>query len=92
MDGSGFGTSPGVLPAVENLGQFQFTDVTASNPCAGRTYCPVYLHYTSWKDSAIIVDGFGPQYGGTNGTVARIWRHVKVDGHAEQVLAAARAA
>ncbi len=28
---------------------------------------------------------------GPDGTVARIWRHVKVDGHAEEVLAAARA-
>jgi peroxiredoxin Q/BCP len=28
---------------------------------------------------------------GPDGTVARIWRHVKVDGHADQVLAAARA-
>lgn len=28
---------------------------------------------------------------GTDGMVARIWRHVKVDGHADQVLAAARA-
>ncbi len=28
---------------------------------------------------------------GTDGQVARIWRHVKVDGHADAVLAAARA-
>jgi peroxiredoxin Q/BCP len=28
---------------------------------------------------------------GADGTVARIWRHVKVDGHADQVLAAAQA-
>jgi thioredoxin-dependent peroxiredoxin len=27
---------------------------------------------------------------GADGSVARIWRHVKVDGHADQVLAAAR--
>ena len=27
---------------------------------------------------------------GTDGRVARVWRHVKVDGHAEQVLEAAR--
>ena len=27
---------------------------------------------------------------GTDGRVARIWRHVRVDGHADQVLAAAR--
>ena len=29
---------------------------------------------------------------GTDGRIARIWRHVKVDGHADQVLAAARSA
>jgi len=29
---------------------------------------------------------------GADGRVARIWRHVKVDGHADQVLAAARSA
>jgi peroxiredoxin Q/BCP len=28
---------------------------------------------------------------GSDGRVARIWRHVKVDGHADQVLAAAKA-
>ena len=28
---------------------------------------------------------------GENGKVARVWRHVKVDGHADEVLAAARA-
>jgi peroxiredoxin Q/BCP len=28
---------------------------------------------------------------GADGRVARVWRHVKVDGHAEAVLAAARA-
>ena len=28
---------------------------------------------------------------GTDGRVARVWRHVKVDGHADQVLEAARA-
>ena len=28
---------------------------------------------------------------GTDGRIARIWRHVKVDGHADQVLKAARA-
>ena len=28
---------------------------------------------------------------GADGKVARIWRHVKVDGHADQVLAAAQA-
>lgn len=28
---------------------------------------------------------------GSDGTVARIWRHVKVEGHADQVLTAARA-
>jgi thioredoxin-dependent peroxiredoxin len=28
---------------------------------------------------------------GSDGRVAKVWRHVKVDGHAEQVLAAARA-
>jgi peroxiredoxin Q/BCP len=27
---------------------------------------------------------------GTNGLIRRIWRHVKVDGHAEAVLQAAR--
>lgn len=27
---------------------------------------------------------------GTDGRVARIWRNVRVDGHADQVLAAAR--
>jgi peroxiredoxin Q/BCP len=26
-----------------------------------------------------------------NGSVLRVWRHVKVDGHADQVLAAAQA-
>ena len=26
-----------------------------------------------------------------NGQILKVWRHVKVDGHAEQVLAAARA-
>jgi peroxiredoxin Q/BCP len=29
---------------------------------------------------------------GADGRILRIWRHVKVDGHAEEVLAAARAA
>ncbi len=29
---------------------------------------------------------------GGNGRIIRIWRHVKVDGHAEEVLAAAQAA
>jgi peroxiredoxin Q/BCP len=28
---------------------------------------------------------------GTDGKIIRIWRHVKVDGHADEVLAAARA-
>jgi thioredoxin-dependent peroxiredoxin len=28
---------------------------------------------------------------GSDGRVARIWRHVKVDGHADQVLSAAKA-
>jgi peroxiredoxin Q/BCP len=28
---------------------------------------------------------------GTDGRIARVWRHVKVDGHADQVLEAARA-
>jgi peroxiredoxin Q/BCP len=29
---------------------------------------------------------------GSDGTIIRIWRHVKVDGHADEVLAAAKAA
>ena len=29
---------------------------------------------------------------GTNGQILKVWRHVRVDGHAEEVLAAARAA
>jgi len=29
---------------------------------------------------------------GAKGQILKVWRHVKVDGHAEQVLAAARAA
>lgn len=29
---------------------------------------------------------------GTNGQILKVWRHVKVDGHAEEVLSAARAA
>ena len=29
---------------------------------------------------------------GTDGTIIRIWRNVRVDGHADEVLAAARAA
>jgi peroxiredoxin Q/BCP len=29
---------------------------------------------------------------GTDGKVVRVWRHVKVDGHADQVLAAAQSA
>ena len=27
---------------------------------------------------------------GADGRIARVWRHVKVDGHADEVLAAAR--
>ena len=29
---------------------------------------------------------------GTDGRILKIWRHVKVDGHADEVLAAAQAA
>jgi hypothetical protein len=70
VDGSGFGTAPGVLPAVANLNQFGITDVAQGGWCAGRIGCPVSLHYTSWTDSTIVVDGFGPQYGGTYKVVA----------------------
>src|SRR5262249_54234275 len=31
--------------------------------CAGKPGCPVYLQYTSWTDTEIVVDGFGLQYG-----------------------------
>jgi hypothetical protein len=69
LDGTGFGNAPaGGLPAVENLLQFGITDLTAGGWCAGRANanCPVTLQYTTWTDGKIVIDGFGPQYGGNN--------------------------
>ena len=66
VDGAGFGTAPLGLPSVGNIGLFAITDISAGGWCAGRTNCPVALQYTSWADTRIVIDGFGPTYGGTN--------------------------
>jgi hypothetical protein len=70
VDGSGFGNAPVTLPALGQLGQFGITDVSQGGWCAGRTGCAVYLQFTSWTDTRIIIDGFGTQYGGNNKVVA----------------------
>ena len=64
VDGAGFGSAPTTLPAVGLLNQFYITDTTQGGWCAGANGCAVYLHYTSWTDARIVIDGFGPQYGG----------------------------
>ena len=64
LDGSGFGNAPRTLPVVYDLTQFSITDVTQGSWSAGGNGSPVYLQYTSWTDSRIVIDGFGSQYGG----------------------------
>ena len=64
VDGDGFGTAPHTLPAVGYLPQFSITDITQGGWSAGGPNQPVYLQYTSWTDSRIVIDGFGTQYGG----------------------------
>jgi protein involved in polysaccharide export with SLBB domain len=63
LDGAGFGAAPTTLPVVYNLAQFKFTDTTQGSWTAGGNGSPVYLQYTSWTDSRIVIDGFGSQYG-----------------------------
>jgi protein involved in polysaccharide export with SLBB domain len=64
VDGTGFGSAPTTLPAVGYLNQFRLTDSTQGSWCAGGAGCPVYMQFTSWSDTAIVIDGFGTQYGG----------------------------
>jgi len=64
VEGTGFGSAPGTLPAVESLTVFGLYDTTQGGWCAGKGNCPVDLQYTSWKDTAIVIDGFGSGYGG----------------------------
>jgi protein involved in polysaccharide export with SLBB domain len=64
VDGAGFGHAPTTLPGVGFLNQFKLTDTTTGGWCAGTNGCQVYLQYTSWADNAIVIDGFGTQYGG----------------------------
>lgn len=66
VDGSGFGTAPTPLPFVGELAVFGITDITQGGWCAGASNCPVQLQYTSWTDESIVIDGFGPQYGGVD--------------------------
>jgi hypothetical protein len=64
VHGAGFGSAPSALPAVGEFPQFGITDTTQGGWWAGRSnYGSVQLQYTSWSDTAIVVDGFGPQYG-----------------------------
>ena len=64
LNGAGFGAAPHTLPAVGYLPQFWITDITQGSWSAGGPNQPVYLQYTSWTDSRIVIDGFGTQYGG----------------------------
>jgi hypothetical protein len=61
--GAGFGPAPGSFPAVSTLYVFKMTDVSQGGWSAGGPGSPVALQYTSWTDSRIVIDGFGPQYG-----------------------------
>src|SRR5262249_1436229 len=62
IDGAGFGNAPATLPVDNQLDQFSITDTSAAW-CAGKPGCEVYLQYTSWTKTRIVIDGFGPQYG-----------------------------
>jgi hypothetical protein len=66
--GAGFGAAPLTLPAAGWIGQFRITDVSQGGWTAGNGWPgghdPVQLQYASWTDTRIVVDGFGPGYGG----------------------------
>ncbi len=67
ITGTGFSTAPIGLPAVTTVSVFQFADITQGGWTAGRTNVSgVGLQFTTWTDGLIVIDGFGPQYGGVN--------------------------
>jgi hypothetical protein len=69
VDGAGYAAYPTNYPALPVTGcdnDFLFTDVSQGGWRAGHGGCTLALHYTSWTDTRIVVDGFGAQYGGVN--------------------------
>ncbi len=63
------------LASDEKLGMLKAYGVWGEKSMYGRTFMGI-------TRTTFLIDG--------NGRIARIWRNVKVDGHAEEVLAAAR--
>jgi hypothetical protein len=76
VNGSGFGNAPVAMPFTGGLKYFSFTDFRSHCGAAssefvagfkgwGATGSPgsVTLKYKSWKDSKIVIEGFGGSYG-----------------------------
>jgi serine/threonine protein kinase len=81
VQGSGFGNAPAVMPFTGNLNYFSFGDYrphAGGGNCLFRAGCAgwgvrsadlVTLHYQSWSDKQIFVNGFAGQYGQGPATV-----------------------
>ena len=64
VDGAGFGPAPTTMPLDGYTNYFTLTDISQGGWTAGGPPSHVALKYISWTDTAIVIDGFGTQYGG----------------------------